>query len=79
MDESRNREMDFFRQHSSYKELENIGTPYLSKKLSNHLISEILKQLPSIQAFIDTRWAGGPGAGPGGGGTPEGAGRVGLG
>lgn len=57
MGDARSKEMDYFRGHSSYKDLENIGTPYLSKKLSNHLINEILKQLPSIQAFIDNRYA----------------------
>jgi len=54
MGEARARENAFFAQHQSYGALENVGTDFLSKKLSAHLINEIARKLPEIQSFVDT-------------------------
>ena len=32
---------------------QNTGTTFLAEKLSNHLINEIMKSLPSIQSYIE--------------------------
>lgn len=53
MEAARARERAFFDESEAYRDLTNIGTNYLADKLSTHLINEILKQLPSIQAYID--------------------------
>ncbi len=45
-------ELDFFRQHPSYKDLRNVGTAFLSTNLSDHLISAIRRQMPTIQHHI---------------------------
>ncbi|KAK9812407.1 hypothetical protein WJX73_008699 [Symbiochloris irregularis] len=53
MGEARSRELEFFRGNSSYRDLKNIGTGFLSVKLSNHLIGAIRKQLPVITHSIN--------------------------
>ncbi|GAX77714.1 hypothetical protein CEUSTIGMA_g5157.t1 [Chlamydomonas eustigma] len=53
MKDARSREKDFFLGRPEYADLSNIGTGYLAEKLSQHLIAEIMKQLPSISSFID--------------------------
>jgi hypothetical protein len=57
MKEARAKEQEFFKGHPSYKDLTNIGTGYLSDKLSHHLVNEIMRKLPKIQHYIDTRCA----------------------
>lgn len=54
MAEARSREKEFFLSKSEYTDLPNFGTGYLSEKLSAHLIGEIMKNLPSIQSYIET-------------------------
>ena len=53
MAEARSKELEFFKGHSQYRELKNIGTGFLSVKLSNHLIGAIRKQLPVITHSIN--------------------------
>uniref|UniRef100_A0A7S0WQS1 Dynamin GTPase n=1 Tax=Chlamydomonas leiostraca TaxID=1034604 RepID=A0A7S0WQS1_9CHLO len=53
MKEARAREREFFSSTPAYADLTNIGTGYLADKLSNHLINEIMKNLPSISQYID--------------------------
>ena len=53
MKEARDKELSFFRQHPAYGSVKNVGTGFLSVKLSNHLISSIRKQLPVITHSIN--------------------------
>ena len=53
MREAREKELMFFRQHPAYGSSKNVGTGFLSVKLSNHLISSIRKQLPVITHSIN--------------------------
>jgi hypothetical protein len=53
MADARDRENAFFRATDAYSRLDNVGTDYLAKKLSTHLINEISRKLPEIQAFVD--------------------------
>ena len=53
MREARDKELAFFRQHPAYNSSKNVGTGFLSVKLSNHLISSIRKQLPVITHSIN--------------------------
>ncbi|WIA18610.1 hypothetical protein OEZ86_005059 [Tetradesmus obliquus] len=53
MNEARGKENEFFKGVDSYRDLDNTGTDYLSKKLSTHLINEITRKLPEIQSYID--------------------------
>jgi dynamin 1-like protein len=53
MTEARERENAFFRASDAYSRLDNVGTDYLAKKLSTHLINEISRKLPEIQSFVD--------------------------
>jgi dynamin 1-like protein len=55
MKDARSREKEFFLGRPEYADLTNTGTGYLAEKLSQHLIAEIMKQLPSISSFIDQR------------------------
>lgn len=55
MKDARQREQDFFQSVPSYADLPNTGTTYLAEKLSTHLINEIMKNLPSISAYIDQK------------------------
>lgn len=50
---ARAREKEFFASKPEYADLTNTGTTYLAEKLSIHLINEIMKNLPSISAYID--------------------------
>lgn len=54
MKDARAKEREFFQSSPAYRDLKNTGTEYLSGHLSNHLIHEIMKQLPSLQQYIDT-------------------------
>lgn len=74
MKEARQREKEFFTSTPAYADLANTGTGYLADKLSNHLINEIMKNLPSISQYIDQKCVallgfrrGGRGGGGGGG------------
>lgn len=53
MVDARQKEREFFQGSPAYKDLKNVGTDYLSSNLSNKLIDEIMKQLPSLQQYID--------------------------
>ena len=53
MAEARRKELDFFKSSRHYSELKNVGTGFLSSKLSTHLINAIRKQLPVIQHQIN--------------------------
>ncbi|KAJ9505175.1 hypothetical protein QJQ45_024850 [Haematococcus lacustris] len=55
MKEARAREKEFFTSNAAYADLQNIGTGYLAEKLSQHLINEIMKNLPSISQYIDQK------------------------
>ncbi|BDA43615.1 Dynamin-related protein 1E [Coccomyxa sp. Obi] len=53
MEEARKKELDFFKGSRHYSDLKNVGTGFLSSKLSTHLINAIRKQLPVIQHSIN--------------------------
>jgi len=53
MADMRKREMSFFTDTPAYTGLPNLGTTFLSTKLSNHLIAAIRRQLPVIQTAIN--------------------------
>eukprot|EP00198_Chlamydomonas_reinhardtii_P011594 XP_001700931.1 dynamin-related GTPase [Chlamydomonas reinhardtii] len=57
MKDARAREQEFFKGKPEYQDLQvrggNTGTTFLAEKLSNHLINEIMKSLPSIQSYIE--------------------------
>ncbi len=53
MEEARKKELDFFQGSRHYSDLKNVGTGFLSGKLSTHLINAIRKQLPVIQHSIN--------------------------
>lgn len=53
MQEARAKELGFFRSQRGYADLKNVGTGFLSVKLSNHLIGAIRKQLPVITQSIN--------------------------
>ena len=53
MQDARAKELSFFRASPHYNGLKNVGTGFLSVKLSNHLISSIRKQLPVITHSIN--------------------------
>lgn len=55
MKEMRGRELEFFSSTPAYADLNNVGTGFLAEKLSNHLINEIMKNLPSISQYIDQK------------------------
>lgn len=55
MDDARRRELEFFNRNPAYTGSKNLGTGFLSNKLSNHLVAAIRKQLPVIQTFVQTR------------------------
>ena len=71
MDIARRKELDFFQGKPAYSGLRNVGTTFLSTKLSSHLIGAIRRQLPVIQHNIsegiinlekELESLGGPGA-----------------
>lgn len=49
---ARQRESDFFKNDPNYADLPNVGTGYLSEKLSARLLYEIKRALPGIQSSI---------------------------
>ena len=53
MTEARKKELEFFKGSKHYSDLKNVGTGFLSSKLSMHLINAIRKQLPVIQHSIN--------------------------
>ncbi|KAK9831821.1 hypothetical protein WJX74_010754 [Apatococcus lobatus] len=53
MYEARRKEMGFFKSNPAYADLKNIGTGFLSSKLSTQLIGAIRRQLPNIQNAIN--------------------------
>jgi dynamin 1-like protein len=53
MQSARNKEMAFFKANPRYADLKNVGTTFLSNRLSNHLINAIRKQLPQISHQIN--------------------------
>ena len=53
MADARRKELDFFKASPHYGGLKNVGTGFLSGKLSSHLINAIRKQLPVIQHSIN--------------------------
>ncbi len=53
MADARRKELDFFQGSPHYGGLKNVGTGFLSGKLSSHLIGAIRKQLPVIQHSIN--------------------------
>ena len=53
MADARRKELDFFKNSPHYSGLKNVGTGFLSGKLSSHLINAIRKQLPIIQHSIN--------------------------
>lgn len=53
MKEARGREKEFFTSSQAYADLKNTGTGFLAEKLSQHLINEIMRNLPSISQYID--------------------------
>lgn len=53
MAEARKKELEFFKGSRHYSDLKNVGTGFLSSKLSTHLINAIRKQLPVIQHSIN--------------------------
>ena len=53
MYEARRKELGFFKSNPAYADLKNIGTGYLSTKLSTQLIGAIRRQLPNIQNAIN--------------------------
>ena len=53
MAEARKKELEFFKGSKHYSDLKNVGTGFLSSKLSTHLINAIRKQLPIIQHSIN--------------------------
>ncbi|KAF5836630.1 P-loop containing nucleoside triphosphate hydrolase protein [Dunaliella salina] len=55
MQMTRQREDDFFNSVSAYADLPNRGTNFLTEKLSTHLVNEIMRNLPSISQYIDTK------------------------
>lgn len=57
MGDSRKRELEFFSTNPAYAGVQNIGTTFLSNKLSSHLIGAIRKQLPVIQTAINNGYA----------------------
>lgn len=71
MDIARKKELEFFQSKQQYQGLRNVGTTFLSSKLSGHLIGAIRRQLPVIQHNIsegvislekELESLGGPGA-----------------
>jgi hypothetical protein len=56
MHQTRQREDDFFNSTSAYTDLPNRGTSYLTQKLSTHLVNEIMRNLPSISQYIETKY-----------------------
>eukprot|EP00210_Caulerpa_lentillifera_P005765 g5512.t1 len=52
MHAARSRESEFFSGNSEYSDLENVGTGYLSQKLSTHLLNEIKRALPGLLTSI---------------------------
>ena len=71
MEIARRKELDFFKGSRSYSDLRNVGTGFMSTKLSSHLIGAIRRQLPVIQQHIsegiislekELEALGGPGA-----------------
>jgi len=53
MDQARAKEMEFFKGNDAYKNLNNIGTEYLSVDLSEKLIASVRRQLPNISGFLN--------------------------
>lgn len=53
MGDSRKRELEFFTGNPAYAGVQNVGTTFLSTKLSQHLVLAIRKQLPVIQTAIN--------------------------
>ena len=53
MSQARAKELEFFRESNDYKDLGNVGTEYLSKDLSEKLISSVRRQLPNISGFLN--------------------------
>lgn len=54
MQAARQNELAFFQRNSAYRGCSNIGTDFLSNKLSSQLIRAIHQQLPKITNSIDT-------------------------
>lgn len=61
MFQTRQREDDFFNSTSAYTDLPNRGTTYLTEKLSTHLVNEIMRNLPSISQYIESKCVQEPG------------------
>lgn len=53
MYEARRKELGFFKGNPAYADLKNVGTGFLSSKLSTQLIGAIRRQLPNIQNAIN--------------------------
>ena len=53
MYEARRKELGFFKANPAYADLKNVGTGFLSSKLSTQLIGAIRRQLPNIQNAIN--------------------------
>lgn len=49
---ARAREAEFFKGSSEYSDLTNVGTNFLSEKLSTRLLHEIKRALPGLQSSI---------------------------
>ena len=58
MQAARARELDFFRSKPCYASLKNVGTSFLSARLSEHLVGAIKRALPTISAGIGDGIAG---------------------
>lgn len=52
MQAARARELEFFRSKPCYTSLKNVGTSFLSARLSEHLVGAIKRALPTISAGI---------------------------
>lgn len=58
MQSARARELEFFRSKPCYASLKNVGTSFLSARLSEHLVGAIKRALPTISAGISDGIAG---------------------
>ena len=58
MQSARARELEFFRSKPCYASLKNVGTSFLSARLSEHLVGAIKRALPTISAGIGDGIAG---------------------
>ena len=58
MQAARARELEFFKSKPCYASLKNVGTSFLSARLSEHLVGAIKRALPTISAGISDGIAG---------------------